>query len=146
MRFWGIVARMAEACIVSVGLCGLAYADAKRIDASLFPTIDAALASATASFPRELDRTSDLTSIKRVNEEVIYTIKVRADFQSDADMLRRLYDSNPIAAKTSALNEMRKRLCLPQPNRFLSTGFAMVYETFDTRGLLSTQKLVASDC
>jgi hypothetical protein len=119
---------------------------AKRIDPSLFPTIDAALASATASLPRELDRTSDLTVIKRVNEEIIYTIKTRADFQSGADVLRRLYDSNPVAARASALNAMKKIFCLPQPSRFLTTGFTMVYETFDTRGLLSTQKLVASDC
>jgi len=119
---------------------------AKRIDPSLFPTIDAALASATASLPRELDRTSDLTAIKRVNEEIIYTIKTRSDFQSDADTLRRLYDSNPVAARASALNAMKKTLCLPQPNRFLTTGFTMVYETFDARGLLSTQKLVAADC
>ena len=62
------------------------------------------------------------------------------------DTFERLYVSDPIAAKTSALNEMRKRLCLPQPNRFLTTGFTIVYETFDIRGLLSTQKLVASDC
>jgi hypothetical protein len=89
---------------------------------------------------------SELTAIKRVNEEIIYTIKIRPAFQSDADLLRRLYDSNPVAAKLSALNAMKKRLCLPQPNRFLTTGFTMVYQTFDTRGLLSTQKLVAADC
>src|SRR5665811_360940 len=72
---------------------------AKRIDPSLFPPFAAALARAPPPLPRELDRTSDLTAIKRVNEEIIYTIKTRADFQSDADMLRRLYDSNPVAAR-----------------------------------------------
>jgi hypothetical protein len=146
MRFLEIVAQIAAACTLFISLCGLAYAEAKRIDPSLFPTIDAALASATASLPHELDKMSDLTAIKRVNEEIIYTIKVRSAFQSDADMLRRLYESDPVAAKTSALNSMKKRLCLPQPNRFLTTGFTMVYQTFDARGLLSTQKLVAGDC
>jgi hypothetical protein len=119
---------------------------AKGIDPSLFPVIDAALSSATSSLPRELDIMSDLTAIKRVNEEIVYTIKVKADFQSDADMLRRLYDSNPVEAKTSAMNIMKKTLCMPQPNRFLTTGFTVVYETFDARGLLSTQKLVAANC
>ncbi len=31
--------------------------------------------------------------------------------RSDADTLRLLYDSNPVAAKTSGLNAMKKRLC-----------------------------------
>jgi hypothetical protein len=153
MRVFGTAAPKAAllqvtvACGVLISLCGWACAaDAKRIDPSLFPTIDAALAIATSSFPHALDKMSDLTAVKRVNEEIIYTIKVRPSFQSDADMLRRLYDSKPAEAKTSAMNIMKKTLCIPQPNRFLTTGFTVVYETFDTRGLLSTQKLVAADC
>lgn len=118
----------------------------KVIDPSLFPVIDAALASYTSSLPRQSDEMSDLTMVKRVNEEIIYTIKVRPSFQSDADMLRRLYDSKPVEAKTRAMNTMKKTLCMPQPNRFLIVGFTVVYETFDARGLLSTQKLVAADC
>ena len=43
MRFWGVVAQIAVACTVLISFCGLAYAEAKRIDASLFSTIDAAL-------------------------------------------------------------------------------------------------------
>jgi len=93
-----------------------------------------------------VDEMSVLTAITRINDDIIYTIRFRPDFQSDADSLRRLYESDPAGTKAVALKLMKNKLCFPQPNKFLGAGFAVVYETFDKRGQLASLRLRASDC
>lgn len=119
---------------------------APSIERSTIATVDVALNKISSSLPREMDEHSDLVGVKRDKTDVIYTIKIRPKSQSSADKLRKLFTTDPRAAEVINKSLMKQSLCEPQPNMYLKEGFAVIWETFDGRGLLWRSRLTANDC
>jgi hypothetical protein len=119
---------------------------APSIERSTIAVVDVALDKISSSLPREMDEYSDLVGVKREKTDIIYTIKVRPKSQSSADKLRGLAAADPRAAEVMNKSLMKQSLCEPQPNMYLKECFAVVWETFDGRGLLWRSRLTAADC
>ena len=109
-------------------------------------TIDAALRKINSLLPRRLDDDSNFVSVRRNGVNIVYTIKVRNGSQAKADELRRLNAVHPLGLEKIRKQLMERRLCEPEPNKFLRNGFAIVWNTFDDEGRLSRTRITAADC
>ena len=121
-------------------------AAAQGIERSTIATVDIALDKISSSLPRQMDEYSDLVGVKRNKTNIIHTIRFRPQAQATADELRRFATTDPHAAEVMNKSLMKQSLCEPQPNLYLKSGFAVVWETFDGRGLLWRSRLTAADC
>lgn len=124
----------------------VAGAPVPGIERSTFAAVDVALDKISSSLPQQMDEHSELVSVKRDKTDIIYTVKMRPKSQSIADEMRRFAISDPRGAEVITKSLMKQALCEPQPNLYLKTGFIVVWETFDARGLLWRGRLAAADC
>ncbi len=107
---------------------------------------DIAFDKLSATLPQAMDDYSDLVAVKRVGDELIYAVRVRPSEQAVADEARRLMAADPHGFSVGLRSMMKQRVCEPKPNAFLTWGFAVIYEYFDGKGLVTRERVTLADC
>jgi hypothetical protein len=114
----------------------LASVSGAIMERSTLAAIDAALDKVSISLPRQMDEYSDLVDVKRNDTDIVYKIRFRAKSQDAANELRQFTIKDSRAAEVMNKSLMKQSLCKPQPNMYLKTGFTVIWEVYDERGLV----------
>lgn len=107
---------------------------------------DIALDQLSATLPQKMDELSDLVAVKRVGDDLIYTVRARPSPDGKDDTFRRYLAQGERALAVGLRSVSKQLVCEPKPAEFLVWGFAAVYELVDSKGLITKVRLTLSDC
>jgi hypothetical protein len=107
---------------------------------------DIALDQLSATLPQKMDEVSDLIAVKRVGDDLIYTVRARPSPDGKDNAMRRYLAEDERALVVGLRSVSKQLVCEPKPAEFLVWGFAVVYEFVDSKGLITKVRLTLSDC
>ncbi|MCA0248247.1 MAG: hypothetical protein LCH93_16665 [Proteobacteria bacterium] len=107
---------------------------------------DIGLDQLSATLPQKMDEYSDLVAVKRVGDDLIYTVKARPSPDSKDVAMRRYLAEDARTFSVGLRSLLKQLVCEPKPSAFLTTGFAVIYEFVDSKGLIMKERLTLADC